>query len=386
MTGKRVWLWVVLWVVWPACALAALSPQDVTSPRPQSWVRDDAGLLAAEDEQNIDAMIEFARRTRAVEMAVVTVADAGTEATAQFALDLFNYWGIGDPQRHDGVLVFLAREQRAAEIVFGQGIPTSVGNAISQRVMDNVLIPRLKQGDFAGGLQATVETLLHELQGIEPPSLEQESGAASATMPLDPVPVRVVGPVRPEPAQPAPRTERSPWDRAADEPATWIGGGLFGLLAAFALRWWWRVRGRRCPRCHAAMQRLSEQADDAHLQPAQRLEEQLGSVDYDVWACTACSFVDTKRYGAWFTRFARCAKCHTVALEREQTTITAATYDHGGRVRIDEHCKHCGHRHSFERSTPRKTRSTSGGSGRSGGRSGGFSGGRSSGGGASGRW
>ena len=51
------------------------------------------------------------------------------------------------------------------------------------------------------------------------------------------------------------------------------------------------------------MQRLEETADDAHLQPAQQLEEKLGSVDYDVWACSACSFVDTKRYGAWFTRY-----------------------------------------------------------------------------------
>ena len=125
------------------------------------------------------------------------------------------------------------------------------------------------------------------------------------------------------------------------------------------------------------MQRLEESADDAHLQPAQRLEESLGSVDYDVWACSACTFVDTKRYGAWFTRYARCRQCQTVALEREQTTLVAATYSHGGRVRVDERCQHCGHHHTYERTTPRKTKPRSGS---------GFSGGSSSGRGASGRW
>lgn len=354
---------------------AASTPQ---SPRPQSWVRDDAGMLAPEAEQHIDVMIELARGHKPVELAVVTLDDAGTDDTRRYATELFNAWGIGDPQRHDGVLVLIAREQRAAEIILGEGIDSDAEVAVSQQIMDGVLIPHMRRGDPAGGLLATVEAVLQRIHGIAPPSIETgatplglQSGRIAAPSTASPQPLRA-----PEGA----RHEDSPLDRLAAHPVTWGSGGLLALLGAFALRWWWRIRGRHCPRCHAAMQRLSETADDAHLQPAQRLEEQLGSVDYDVWACTACSFVDTRRYGAWFTSYARCSQCKTVALEREQTTLQTATYDHGGRVRVDEHCKHCDHRHSYERSTPKRTRSSSSGS------SSGFSGGRSSGRGASGRW
>ncbi|MCB1552544.1 MAG: TPM domain-containing protein [Xanthomonadales bacterium] len=396
-------------------AVAGPAPQSLVSPRPTSWVLDQAGLLSVESEQNIDAMIDHARRSQPVELAVVTVTDAGTDDTRRFAFELFNHWGIGDAQRQDGVLVFLAHRQRAAEIVFGRGIDTAQGSAISQRVMDRALIPRLREGDFEGGLQAAVDALLHELQGVTPTALEAPSAAQLAAAGSGQLAVEtedaVAGSAGAQTASPGDSTPVRPrHDGVANRrvssgqeangvsslnrPAGWFGGGALGLLGLFVLRGWWRLRGRRCPRCHASMQRLSEALDDAHLQPAQRLEEQLGSVDYDVWACTACSFVDTRRYGAWFTRYARCSACESVTLEREQTVLRAATYDHGGRVRVDERCRHCDHRHSVERSTPRKTRPSSGGGGSGGsrsgsssrGRSGGFSGGRSSGGGASGRW
>lgn len=361
-----------------ALPATALSPTDIVSPRPDSWVRDDAGMLGAA-RADIDARIDAARAGKPVELAVVTVVDIGDQDPRQFATALFNHWGIGDAQRHDGVLLFIAREQRAAEIILGDGVDSDAEVAISQRIMDQVLIPHLRRGDAGGGVLASVEALLQQIHGIAPPAVEQDSTAVAPVA----APSALPQPLH-APAEPAPRGALDGVAQRlgmAKEPLL-FGGGVLGLLGALALRWWWRIRGRNCPRCNAAMQRLEETADDAHLQPAQQLEEKLGSVDYDVWACSACSFVDTKRYGAWFTRYARCGKCQAVALERTQFTLVAATYDSGGRVRVDERCKHCGHHHQYERSTPRKTRPRSGGSSR---RSG-FSGGRSSGRGASGRW
>ena len=80
-----------------------------------------------------------------------------------------------------------------------------------------------------------------------------------------------------------------------------------------------------------------------------------------------------------FTRYARCPKCNAVTKNSAETTLVAATYDMGGRVRVDEKCEFCGYENSFERSTPKRTRSSSSSSS-------GFSGGSSSGRGSSGRW
>lgn len=385
----RTWLRVLLLVglvLGVVAPLAALSPAQVASPRPQGWVRDDAGMLSAEAAGNINARIDVARREHAVEFAVLIVADIGRQDPRGFATAVFNAWGIGDPQRHDGVLVFIAREQRAAEIVLGDGIDSDAQVAISERIMDGVLVPHLRGGDVAGGLLATVEALLRDIHGIAPPAVEVSRAAAAVESPIERASLAARAP---KPISDGSRLQPATDMQARDDgrsltPSLLFGGGAFALLGAFALRWWWRIRGRKCPRCSAKMQCLSEANDDAHLQPAQQIEERLGSVDYDVWACSACSFVDTRRHGAWFSRYARCSACNAVTLERSQTTLTQATYDFGGRVRVDEQCRHCNHRRQYERSTPPMTRPSSGSSG--GRRSSGFSGGRSSGRGASGRW
>ncbi|HYG63954.1 MAG TPA: TPM domain-containing protein, partial [Thermoanaerobaculia bacterium] len=167
-------------------------------------------------------------------------------------------------------------------------------------------------------------------------------------------------------------------------------GGLAILAGMLGLGGWtaYRYRSRKCPSCKNPMIRLGEVQDDAHLTPPEATEERIGSVDYDVWACASCDHVAKLRYGRLFSGYSECPACQTKALSSRSTTVQAATYTHGGLVRIDRDCAHCGHKDSSTRSTPRRVqqRRTSSFSSGGGSRSGGFGGGRSSGRGASGRW
>ena len=60
-----------------------------------------------------------------VEMTVVTLEDVigpqGEDSRIhQFATDLFNHWGLGDPEVGNGLLVMLVRNKRALEVVTGE--------------------------------------------------------------------------------------------------------------------------------------------------------------------------------------------------------------------------------------------------------------------------
>jgi uncharacterized protein len=139
---------------------------------------------------------------------------------------------------------------------------------------------------------------------------------------------------------------------------------------------------------------LGEAEDDAHLSPAERVEERLGSVDYDVWSCPSCAHAVKLRYGAFFTSYSRCPKCRAITVSRTTRTLRSATHSGTGLEEITERCEHCSYRHADRRRIPRLASpptsapgagSSSGSSG-SPGSSSGFSGGSSSGGGASGSW
>ncbi len=364
-------------------ALAA-TLEELPSPRPNGWVLDQANLLSAAGERRINEAIENARQERAVELMVLTVTDIGARPPRAFATSVFNRWGIGHAGANDGVLIFVARNQRAAEIVLGAGIDGAAQTAITDAVMADVLLPSLRRGDFDAGLSGAVDAVLRDVHRISDSTL---LGAAELEPEMDPrsapLPATVT---RPAPRATPPVAESSLLPAG---PLPWFLGVIASLGGVFGLQRWLRFRARNCGRCGAPMQRLDEAADDAHLQPAQRREEQLGSVDYDIWACSACSEVIQLRYAALSSRYAACPGCRAITLDRRKTVLSRATHDHGGRVRIDHQCAHCGHQHSSEHTTPRlqRTSASSSSPGRrsssSASRSGG---GRSRGGGSSGRW
>jgi len=62
-----------------------------------------------------------------------------------------------------------------------------------------------------------------------------------------------------------------------------------GLRGARAL---WRKRGRRCPECGKTMAILPTADAFAHLDLAERTEQLVGDVRYDVWACASCGHVE----------------------------------------------------------------------------------------------
>lgn len=141
---------------------------------------------------------------------------------------------------------------------------------------------------------------------------------------------------------------------------TLFGGSLLGgIIALIAGLRWNRRRPRVCKACQQPRLLLGDAAEDAHLSGAQQAEENVGSVDYDVWWCERCRDPLVLRYGKIFTTYSGCPSCSAKTLSSSTTTLSRATEYSGGSERVDQKCAHCSYRNSFTRSTPRITRSSS---------------------------
>jgi uncharacterized membrane protein YgcG len=163
-------------------------------------------------------------------------------------------------------------------------------------------------------------------------------------------------------------------------PFVFLFGGVFGF------RRWNRYRPRTCE-CGRPRQLLSAYAEKTHLTPSQQAEEDLGSVDYDVWWCALCKNVWINDNVAWFSRYSRCPSCDARTRSSSTTTISYATEYSTGLEEITETCQGCNYRNVYTRTTAMLTRSSSS-SWDSGGSSSSdsFGGGSSGGDGSSGSW
>ena len=134
-----------------------------------------------------------------------------------------------------------------------------------------------------------------------------------------------------------------------------------------------------------AMHKLKEEEEDDYLEKGQITEEEIGSVDYDVWITDNADDILILRYAKWFSKYKGCPSCKykTYYLARS-VVVSPATYSSSGSRREDYECKNCSYTDSKYKTIPRKQRS-SGGGGIGGGGGGGSSwGGGSSGGGGAG--
>ena len=132
---------------------------------------------------------------------------------------------------------------------------------------------------------------------------------------------------------------------------------------------------------------MPEDQDDTKLDEGQKLEEKLGSVDYDIWSCPACLTTKREKYDS-FGKYSKCDKCsYRTFVQTKRTVVVAATTSSTGLAKLNGECKYCKFKKEWTETIARISTSSSGSSSSSGGGGGGgYSGGSSGGGGASGGW
>lgn len=358
-----------------AAALAvvlAVSVGAVPNPRTNGgWVTDLADVLSDGEEAAMNSVIAELHTDLGVEIAVVTVPDvAGTPKA--FATELFNTWGVGDGDANNGLLVLLVMGERRLEMETGYGLEATLPDGWLGTMQQQAMVPHFKQGEFGAGLIAGLADINARLRR------SPEEAAAGAVAPP---------PFRP----PAARSK------------TIVGFPVWLMLLALLfppIGIWvgWQIvqtgRWKRCPECGLDREKLDEDVDDEHLEAGQQTEEEIGSVNYDVWACLDCGSVGVRRRNKRFSGYSTCLGCDFKTVRKTSRTLTAATQHSTGVARITLSCSHCDFGETYTRSIPRlpspssSSSSSSSWSSSSGSSfsSGGFGGGSSGGGGAGSSW
>lgn len=156
-----------------------------------------------------------------------------------------------------------------------------------------------------------------------------------------------------------------------------------------------RNRSRQCQLCEGNMKKLNEKEDDQYLTKAQIKEEELRSVDYDVWQCKECGGTEAWHFINRLSRYKECPSCKALAFYlASDRTIKAATYSSSGKGETTHLCKVCSKKkveaYTISQLQRSSSSSSSGGSSWSSSSSsssgGSWGGGRSGGGGASSSW
>jgi uncharacterized protein len=150
-------------------------------PRPDGPVYDGANILSPETETQLDAELRAYNKETGRAIIVATVPSLGGASIETYATTLFtDKWGIGGAKRDAGLLLLIAPNERKLRIEVGYGLHGYFGGIMAGRVINDVITPRFKEGNFDAGVTDGVAAILAHLAKSPEDAIAIEEAAQAA--------------------------------------------------------------------------------------------------------------------------------------------------------------------------------------------------------------
>jgi uncharacterized protein len=163
--GRRVAL---VWLLGSACVLAVaqgVQPLPALSAR----VIDQTGTLDAASTAALEAKLAAFEQERGSQVVVLMLATTAPEDIADYTQRLGDAWKIGRKDVGDGVLFVIAKDDRRLRIATAKTLEGAIPDLLARRIIDQAVTPALRQGDYAGGIDAGVDQVLARIRGEDLP-------------------------------------------------------------------------------------------------------------------------------------------------------------------------------------------------------------------------
>jgi len=165
---KRLWwLWLLL-----ASFLLGTAQAEVAIPPLKQRVTDLTSTLDASQLQTLETKLAAFEKAKGSQIAVLVLPTTQPEVIEQFAIRVVEVWKLGRKGIDDGVLLLVAKDDRKLRIEVGYGLEGALNDATAKRIVAEVISPAFKQGDFYGGIDAGVNSIIKVIDGepLPPPS------------------------------------------------------------------------------------------------------------------------------------------------------------------------------------------------------------------------
>ncbi|WP_187336711.1 TPM domain-containing protein [Novosphingopyxis iocasae] len=163
-----------------ALFFAALTPAAAQDfPKLTGRVVDQAGILDDADEVSLTQQLAALELRTGRQVVVATVPSLQGYPIEDFGYQLGRTWGIGSKENNDGVLLLVAPEERQVSIEVGYGLEPVLTDTLASTIVQGVIIPRFRDGDYSGGIQAGVKAIASQLE-LPPEEARKRVAAADA--------------------------------------------------------------------------------------------------------------------------------------------------------------------------------------------------------------
>lgn len=220
----RLFRWLCTLILLAGFGIVHAAGELVAIPPLTSRVVDLSATLSAEQQAALENRLREFEQRKGSQIAVLIVPSTRPEAIEQYAIRVAEQWKVGRKKVDDGAILVVARNDRAVRIEVGYGLEGALNDATVKRIIDDIIVPRFRQNDYDGGINAGVDGMIKVIDGEPLPAAGRPSQTGDIPDVGQLLPVVLVAAVA------LGGVLRSMFGRMGGAVAT---GGLIGLAAWF---------------------------------------------------------------------------------------------------------------------------------------------------------
>lgn len=128
-------------------------------------VNDFARMLAPSQVNSLENKLRQYQRETSTAIVIVTESSLEGDDAFDYSNRLAHGWGIGTADNDNGILIYVAKNDRKIQIQTGYGAEGFLPDAMAKRVIDNIISPAFRQGDFYKGLNDATSAIMEMGRG-----------------------------------------------------------------------------------------------------------------------------------------------------------------------------------------------------------------------------
>jgi uncharacterized protein len=147
---------------------------DVAVPPLSGRVVDQTATLSSGDIASLTQSLKDLEARKGSQIAVLIVPTTAPETIEQYSIRVAEAWKIGRKKIDDGALLVVAKDDHRLRIEVGYGLEGALNDATARRIIDEIITPKFRSGDFAGGISAGIDRIIRVIDGEPLPAPEPQ--------------------------------------------------------------------------------------------------------------------------------------------------------------------------------------------------------------------
>lgn len=134
-------------------------------PELKGYVNDYADMISPAVEVRIEEELKSFEQANSTQIVILTIPSLEGEVIEEFSIKVAETWKIGQAVKDNGVIFIAAKEDRKMRIEVGRGLEGRLTDLMAGRIIDLVVRPSFKRGDFDHGFLAGTAALIDATRG-----------------------------------------------------------------------------------------------------------------------------------------------------------------------------------------------------------------------------